>query len=76
MKWRVHDPAEVQSRNELNHKAMIWESMGKSQQNEKKEYVGECHHDNRLKRLPVLKGKSSMSVISVNRCYAWDDSCR
>ncbi len=76
MKWRVHDPAEVQSINELNHKAMIWESMGKSQHNEKKEYVGECHHDNRLKRLPVLKGKSSMSVISVNRCYAWDDSCR
>ena len=76
MKWRVHDPAEVQSINELKHKAMIWESMGESQQNEKKEYVVECHHDNRLKGLPALKGKSSMSVISANRCYEWDDSCR
>jgi hypothetical protein len=76
MKWRVHEPAEVQSKNELKHKAMIWESMWESQQNERKEYVVECHHDNRLKGLPALKGKSSMSVISANRCYEWDDSCR
>ncbi len=37
------------SQNELKHKAMIWESMWESQQNEKKEYVVECYHDNRLK---------------------------
>ena len=76
MKWRVHDPAVVQAKNELKHKAMIWESMWESQQNEKKEYVVECHHGNRLKGLPALKGKNSMSVISANRCYEWDDSCR
>jgi hypothetical protein len=63
------------SQNELKHKAMIWESMWESQQNEK-EYVVECRHDNRLKGLPALKGKGSMSVISENRCYEWDDSCR
>ena len=64
------------SQNGLKHKAMIWESMWESQQNEKKEYVVEGHHDNRLKRLPSLKGKNSMSVRSANRCYEWDDSCR
>jgi hypothetical protein len=60
----------------LKHKAIIWESMGESQQNEKKEYVGGCHRDNRLKGLPALKGKNNMSFISANRCYEWDDSCR
>ena len=64
------------SQNELKHKAMIWESMWESQQNEKEEYVVECYHDNRLKGLPALKGKNNMSVISANRCYEWDDSCR
>jgi hypothetical protein len=63
------------SQNELKHKAMIWESMWESQQNEKKEYVVECQHDNRLMGLPALKGKNSMSVISANRCYEWDNSC-
>jgi hypothetical protein len=63
------------SQNELKHKAMIWESKWESQQNEK-EYVVECRHDNRLKGLPVLKGEGSMSVVSANRCYEWDDSCR
>jgi hypothetical protein len=63
------------SQNELKHKAMIWESMGESQQNEKKEYVVECQQDNRLKGLPALKGKNSMSVRSANRCYEWDNSC-
>ena len=41
---------------EHNHKAMIWESMWESQQNEKKEYVVELQHDNRLTGLPSLKG--------------------
>jgi hypothetical protein len=36
---------------------MIWESVGGSQQNEKKEYVVECYHDNKLKGLPALKGE-------------------
>jgi hypothetical protein len=63
------------SQNELKHKAMIWESMWESQQNEKKEYVVEWHHDNRLKGLPALKGENNMSVISANRCYEWDNSC-
>ena len=47
--------------------------MGKASKKEKKEYVVEWHHDNRLKGLPSLKGKNSMSVISANRCYEWDD---
>jgi hypothetical protein len=63
------------SQNELKHKAMIWESMEESQQNEKKEYVVECQQDNRLKGLPALKGKNNMSVRSANRCYEWDNSC-
>jgi hypothetical protein len=54
---------------------MIWESMWESQQNEKKEYVVELQHDNRLMGLPALKGKNSMSVISAKRCYEWDNSC-
>jgi hypothetical protein len=54
---------------------MIWESMWESQQNEKKEYVVELQHDNRLMGLPSLKGKNSMSVISEKRCYEWDNSC-
>ena len=63
------------SQNELTHKAMIWESMWESQQNEKKEYVVELQHDNRLMGLPSLKGKNNMSVISARRCYEWDNSC-
>jgi hypothetical protein len=38
---------------------MIWESMGESQQNEKKEYVVEGHHDNSLKGLPALRGRTT-----------------
>ena len=44
------------SQNELKHKAMIWESMWESQQNEKKEYVVDLQHDERLLGLPSLNG--------------------
>jgi hypothetical protein len=64
------------SQNEQKHKATIWESRWGSQQDEKKEYAVECQQDNQLTRLPALKGKSNMSVISANRCYEWDNSCR
>ena len=64
------------SQNELKHKAMIWESIWESQQDEKKEYAVECQRDNRLTGLPALKGKNNMSVISADRCYEWDNSCR
>ena len=50
--------------------------MWESQQDEKKEYVVECQYDSRLMGLLALKGKNNMSVISSNRCYEWDDSCR
>jgi hypothetical protein len=45
------------SQNELKHKATIWESMWESQQNEKKEYVVDLQHEERLLGLPSLKGK-------------------
>jgi hypothetical protein len=64
------------SQNELKHKATIWESRWGSQQDEKKEYAVECQQENRLQGLPALKGKDSMSVISADRCYEWDNSCR
>jgi hypothetical protein len=44
------------SQNELKHKAMIWESMWESQQNEEKKYVVDLQHDERLLGLPSLKG--------------------
>jgi hypothetical protein len=44
------------SQNELKHKAMIWESMWGSQQNEEKKYVVDLQHDERLLGLPSLKG--------------------
>jgi hypothetical protein len=50
--------------------------VGKPAKKQKKEYVVECYHENRLKGLPSLQGKNSMSVISATRCYEWDDSCR
>jgi hypothetical protein len=62
--------------NELWHKATIWESRWGSQQDGKKEYAGECQQENRLQGLPALKGKDNMSVISADRCYEWDNSCR